>query len=168
MSNNSFYATLSKDRVYRYTWGVAFHDFEGAQRQSCIFLMLNPSTADENKTDPTVRRCMGFARQWGFASLSVINIFAYRATNPKELRFVNDPIGDWNDIIIKRTADKAPMVVCAWGTHGGLRGRGKQVLEMLEPYNEKLFHFGWTKNGQPRHPLYVPANTPLISIKRGE
>lgn len=122
---------------------------------TCLFIMLNPSTADETQDDPTVRRCMGFARRWGFGVLAVANIFAWRATNPRELY---DPgvvaVGPDNNIIIETAADEADKIICAWGNHGLLYQRGARVKALTDFARHKRYHLGLTKERQPRHPLY--------------
>lgn len=125
-----------------------------------LFIMLNPSTADETKNDPTVRRCIGYARAWDYAFLTVCNIFALRSTDPKALYRHDDPVGPDNDMWIWQEADTADLVVCAWGTHGKLNGRDKQVTALLD--GKTLHTLGVTKDGHPKHPLYVPANAELV------
>ena len=97
------------------------------------FLMLNPSTADEEVLDPTVRRCLGYAQAWGFGSFEVGNIFALRSTDPRALRAAADPVGRANDAKLISIAARSDLVVCGWGAHGGLQGRDRAVLELLEP-----------------------------------
>ena len=111
-------AVFSPDGLYRYAldrwWGSAFG--------FCLFIMLNPSAADAKVDDPTVRRCIGFAREWGFNRLRVINLFSWCATDPAELRSATDPIGTHNDAIIEAEARRVDRLghataVCAWGAH---------------------------------------------------
>ncbi|MBX3452747.1 MAG: DUF1643 domain-containing protein [Planctomycetaceae bacterium] len=122
-----------------------------------LFIGLNPSTADDKCDDPTVRRCIGFARSWGFGELILVNLFAYRTTDPSGLTEVNDPIGPENDHWIAVEQSRADRVVAAWGNHGILVGRDKAVLECLD----RVYCLGVTKTGCPRHPLYLSADTPL-------
>jgi hypothetical protein len=121
------------------------------------FVMLNPSTADAVRNDPTVTRCIGFARRWGFRRLLVTNLFALRSPVPRALRAAGDPVGPENDAYILRAARRADRVLCAWGTHGPLRNREAEVLALLR--DVPLEHLGLTRSGQPRHPLYLPATT---------
>jgi hypothetical protein len=125
------------------------------------FVMLNPSTADHTLDDPTIRRCIDFAYHWGYGALEVVNLFALRSTDPKALRGAVGPVGACNDGAIIACAREASMVVCAWGTDGALDGRGDRVRAFLADYSqgEKLYHLGLTKGGQPRHPLYLKADT---------
>lgn len=155
-------ATFSDDRSYRYSlwrwWGVG-------NGQKCCFVMLNPSTADENVLDPTVTRCVGFARDWGFSGIVVANIFALRSTNPKELYKSADPVGPRNDEAITGAALQAARVVCAWGTHGAYRDRGEAVRRLLADFEPKCF--GLTGGGHPKHPLYLRRDTELVPLNRG-
>lgn len=128
--------------------------------RSVVFIMLNPSTATETENDPTIRRCIRFARDWGYGHLYVNNIFAMRATRPHNLHTAaENPVGQGNDAIILLTAQTADLVVCAWGAHGKLYNRGEQVIKMLQDNDVPLHCLGTTKDGQPRHPLYVAATT---------
>ncbi len=128
-----------------------------------LFVMLNPSTATDDIDDPTIRRCIDFAKRWGCSSLSVVNLFAARATDPRELKRMDDPIGPDNDLTIMSEAARADTVVLAWGVHGAYLGRDQDVLVLLRPLKPR--HLGLTKDGHPRHPLYVPARQPLVIFK---
>lgn len=121
------------------------------------FVMLNPSTADAARDDPTIRRCAGFARTWGFGGMAVVNLFALRATDPARLRRARDPVGRENDHHIAAAAATADAVVVAWGVHGGLGARDRAVLALLAGLRPRCL--GVTRAGQPRHPLYLPAAT---------
>ena len=120
-----------------------------------MFVGLNPSTADETKDDNTVRRCIGFAKDWGFGSLVLVNLFAYRSTDPNALLLVADPVGAENDTYILAASRAVERVVVAWGTKGTLLGRDKRVASLL-PHSHCL---GVTKSGHPKHPLYLAAKT---------
>ena len=150
-------ASFSPDRKYRY-W---LESKLGSEDGVCMFLMLNPSTADETKSDPTVTRCKGFARTWGYGSLWVCNLFALRSTRPDALIESPDPTGPHNDRHILEYSHSADRIVCAWGNHGMHRGRGERVLRMLEDdgLSGRMRHLGFTLKDQPRHPLYLKANT---------
>ncbi|MHB1952355.1 MAG: DUF1643 domain-containing protein [Sulfobacillus sp.] len=155
---------FSDDLVYRYTLTRKLSDQRGSG--TCVFCMLNPSTADAMKNDPTVRRCVGYAQQWGFGTLTVVNIFALRSTDPKALYDHADPVGQDNDWHISRAAETADLFVCAWGGHGG--DRGKFVIDRLRD-KARLMCLTINKDGSPGHPLYLPGDlmpVPLISEAR--
>lgn len=122
--------------------------------------MLNPSTATEQQNDPTVERCERRARAGGYGSLIVLNIFAYRATDPRDMKAVFDPIGKENNKFIELTLmlsrSESTDIVCGWGTHGSFMDREKQVFEMFRKYRVVPKALDWTKHGHPKHPLYVP------------
>ena len=142
-------------------------DLEWNVYKKIMFLMLNPSTADEIQSDPTVTRCKNYAKQWEYGRIYVCNIFAYRATNPADMKAQEDPIGDLNDNYIKNIAGLVNTVVCAWGTHGKYQNRGKEVLELLtkEGYSDKLYALGVNKDGTPKHPLYLRKNLVPVPYK---
>ncbi|MDZ7905237.1 MAG: DUF1643 domain-containing protein [Cypionkella sp.] len=119
------------------------------------FVMLNPSTATEVQNDPTVERCERRARAMGFGAFQVVNIFAFRATDPKDMRRAQDPIGPDNDAAIADACAGAAQIICAWGTHGAHLGRGLAVTQMLTDQGFTLHHLGLTKDGAPKHPLYI-------------
>lgn len=120
-----------------------------------LFVMLNPSTATEVQNDPTVERCERRARALGFGAFGVLNIFAYRATDPREMRRAPDPVGPGNDAAILAALPWADQVICAWGAHGAHLERGPRVLAMLRKAGGPLFHLGLSKDGHPKHPLYI-------------
>lgn len=132
---------------YRYALGRGWGD----RAERVCWVMLNPSTADATVNDPTIRKCIGYSRQWGFGAMVVVNLFALRATNPRELLKVADPIGPRNDEVLSIQAATARTVVVAWGTKGILMGRDRKVLDRLPPVR----HLGLTKDGHPKHPLYL-------------
>ena len=144
-------AQFSPCRTWRYTLTRRWAD-----GRTVCFVGLNPSTADETTLDPTCRRCVGFARAWGFGAYVMTNIFAYRSTDPKALLAVDDPVGPENDVAIRRVAFDASLVIAAWGVHGALNDRGAQVVKMLQEIGVAVFCLGTTKAGHPKHPLYLP------------
>lgn len=149
-------AILSDDRVYRYllTRDVATLR---SRHGTVTFVMLNPSTADEEENDPTIRRCMGFARDWLFETLQVVNLYAYRATYPRELVGATiDVVGPANDSHIASAIAGSDLVMCAWGAGAsGNANRIGKVLGMI-PAPHSLGVTAW---GFPRHPLYVKRDT---------
>jgi hypothetical protein len=120
-----------------------------------LWIMLNPSTADAEQDDPTVRRCMSFSRTWGYDALAVANLFALRATNPRALQTHKDPVGPLNDQAIASALPLAAMVVAAWGNAGPLFSRDQVVRQIIADARVPLFHLGLTSVGQPSHPLYL-------------
>jgi len=125
------------------------------------FVMLNPSTATEIQNDPTVERCERRARTLGFGAFRVTNIFAWRETDPAKMRKVADPVGPKNDEAISQGCEWADQTICAWGTNGTHLNRGPTTLELVKAANVPLFHLGLSKQGHPKHPLYIAyAQTP--------
>jgi hypothetical protein len=121
--------------------------------------MLNPSTADENVLDPTLTRCKGFAETWGYGSFEVVNLFAIRSTNPRGLLIAEDPIGPANDNIIADAIARAAIVVVGWGAFPLARERAQRVVELAA--GKQLHCLGTTKEGCPRHPLYLRRDAQL-------
>lgn len=127
-------------------------------RPRCTFVLLNPSSADERRDDPTVRRCLRFARDLGFGSLAVVNLFALRAMDPRTLIDAKDPIGPGNDGAIADAARAADAIVLGWGAWGSVFARRTaDVRALLVPVESRLRVFGYTRRGEPRHPLYLRA-----------
>jgi hypothetical protein len=123
-----------------------------------LWLMLNPSTADEWKLDPTLRRCKAYAERWGFDGMHVRNIFAFRATEPKDMKDAPDPVGPENDWWLTRDLDKFERIVAGWGAHGTFMGRGDRVRDMLTLAGRPPLALRVTKGGMPQHPLYLPGD----------
>lgn len=121
-----------------------------------LFVMLNPSTADETQNDPTVERCEQRSRRLGYGAFRVTNIFAYRATDPRNMRAAPDPVGPENDTVLAEGAAWADHIVASWGVHGEHQDRGPKVAYILVQTGVPLFHLGLSKAGHPRHPLYLP------------
>lgn len=151
-------AVFSADRTYRYALTRAVAPLTGDG--TVTFVGLNPSTADETEDDPTIRRCIDFARRWGYAGLVMLNLYAYRATDPRVMFAAEEPVGNpENDIAIAEVAAASDLVVCAWGAGGAAEvgDRARCVLDLIvAPHC-----LGLTKYGAPRHPLYVRADAPL-------
>jgi hypothetical protein len=144
-------AVFSECTRYRYVLRRAWD----SARRSVLFVGLNPSTADARADDPTIRRCIRFARDWGYGSLVMANLFAYRATEPTVLPRVDDPIGPKNNWWLSILQRQVDLVVVAWGVHGTLQARD---LEVLGKFPE-VHCLGVTRAGHPKHPLYLPATT---------
>ena len=155
-------ATFSVCRRWRY---LLWRRWDAAQPVA-NFLMLNPSTADEVKLDPTCARARDFAERWGFGSLYVTNIFGWRATDPEEMKAAKDPVGKENDAAIVRAARNSAIVVCAWGNHGQFLGRSMKVLEKLKANGIALHTLRLNANGEPAHPLYLPSRLRATPLQR--
>ena len=154
-------AYFDKDKIYRYL----LHRKWGSSGKKVTWIMLNPSTADEKIDDPTIRRCMGFSKQFGATELDIVNIFAYRSTDPKNLYISDDPIGDENDIYILKSIKSSSLVIIGWGNHGKLLNRSDEVVSnLLKPYHDKVFALKILKNGEPGHPLYIPYSAELLKV----
>lgn len=154
-------ADISSCGKYRYSlWRIWSSD-----KPHALFIMLNPSTADASEDDATIRRCIGFTREWGYGGLYVANLFALRSTDPAALRHFIDPVGLKNDQYIKELAQGAGVIVLAWGNHGEYKRRADEVLNILyrlKAVRLKVHHFGLTNQFQPKHPLYLPKDAGLI------
>ncbi len=119
------------------------------------WVMLNPSTATEAEDDPTIARCAARARAMGFGGIAIANLFAFRATDPRDLKRAGDPLGAEADAALVQAVEGAALLVCGWGNHGAHRGRDAQVAALLRAAGHRLHHLGLTGQGQPRHPLYT-------------
>jgi len=152
-------AVYSDDMTYRYEFHRDWADTGSARR--VVWVLLNPATGDtDGKPRPTLGRCINWSKEWGYGGLTIVNLFAYRATKPRDLKTAHDPIGPGNDATIERIAASTDRVVAAWGSHGRLLGRGRDVAERLPG----ALCLGHTHRGEPRHPLYVPATAALVSL----
>lgn len=148
------------DQAYRYSLFRRWDD----KRPTLAFCMLNPSTADHVNNDPTVERCERRARMLGFGKLIVVNLFALRSTDPNKLYSHADPCGSANDEAILCAAQESRYMVCAWGEHGALNGRGRAVRALLHKefkHHDNLCHLGINASGEPKHPLYIGYKVPL-------
>lgn len=144
-------AVISPCGHYRYILGRIFDP----KIRLLGVILLNPSTADATKDDPTIRKCVTLARNWGFGGILVANLFAFRATDPRELMEAKDPVGPENNAWLEKVAERTSRILCGWGNHGVLAGRGEAVLKMLAGKKEKLVSVGVNMNGMPKHPLYA-------------
>jgi hypothetical protein len=147
-------AKFSRCRRWRYLLWRCWDDAKPVAN----FLMLNPSTADEFKLDPSCTRARNYAERWGFGALVVTNIFGWRSTDPAALRTVEDAVGRGNDAAIVKAAKEAKLVVCAWGNHGLHLERAERVIALLRGQNVKLSFLRMNGEGQPAHPLYLPSS----------
>lgn len=161
-------ATFSEGdgQLYRYElWRIW-----DSSKPLLVFIMLNPSTADIDNNDPTVERCERRARREGFGGVFVLNIFAFRATDPNDMKAVDDPIGRMNDFFIRNMMMAAKhqghTLIVAWGAHGRYRDRARDVANHAKEIGVKLFALGLTNQYEPRHPLYLKNDAKLIPWPR--
>lgn len=147
----------SADMVYRYAFGRWWGNTDLAT--TAVWVLLNPATGDtEQRRRPTLQRCISWSRVLGHTGLVIVNLFAFRATNPQDLRDAPDPVGPVNDEALRVMTAAGAQTIAAWGAHGRLGGRSSQVKPLLDT----PMCLGTTKDGEPRHPLYVSRNTHLV------
>jgi hypothetical protein len=149
---------FSPDRRHRYTLLHRINPLFG--EKLIMWIGLNPSTADEQQLDPTLTRIRGFSEREGYDGFLLTNIFGFRATDPKVMRNTPDPVGPENDAALLEAAQRCDKVVAAWGAHGVHQDRALAVAKLLGKH--KLWCLGTTKDGHPRHPLYVKGDQPLV------
>lgn len=149
------HAEFSRCLLYRYTLERSWNP----TLPTVLFILLNPSTANQYVDDPTNRRGLGFARAWGCGRCVFVNLFAFRTPKPKVMMAADDPVGPDNDMHIEFWAEKSDKIVLAWGTHGGFMDRDQAVLNLMKGFD--LYCLGTTKDGHPRHPLYLAKKTKL-------
>lgn len=153
---------FSSCRLYRYTLWRQWCDLFEESNPYVMFIGLNPSTADETEDDPTIRRCKAFAKAWGYSSMCMTNLFAWRATDPSEMLKQPNPVGEGNRHWILNTASKAGPVVAAWGTKGRHMSQDLNAREWLKSISATMTCIRITKGGHPEHPLYLPKHlTPV-------
>lgn len=150
-------AVISDCGKYRYllrrTWDHG--------RMRALFVMLNPSTADAEIDDPTIRSCARLCRSWGHGSFEVVNLFGWRATDPKELAGAADPVGPRNDRIAEAAISRCDVTICAWGAHTMAEKRVDAMVSLIGDHRPAAFCLGKTKKGAPKHPLYIKTGTIL-------
>ena len=143
-------AIISKDKIYRYklsrTWD--------STKPTILFIGLNPSIANENVDDPTITRCINFAKDWGYGTLLMANLFAFRSTYPKDIYLIDDPIGKDNDHYLLECVTQSDLIVARWGNNGTYMNREKVITELVP----NLYCLQKNKNGTPHHPLRPPRN----------
>lgn len=152
-------ATISSCGVYRYRLYRSL-DSDLRWYRPAVFVMLNPSTADEIENDPTIRRCIDFAKREGRTHMIVINLFALRSTDPKALKYHADPVGPDNLIHWEKELKNSDFKIAAWGTNPMAKEQAKKIIEMYPGF----LCLGKNKDGSPKHPLYLAKNTPLIEF----
>lgn len=153
-------SVFSEGRKYRYTLYRKWEKGEG----TIMFIGLNPSTADETEDDPTIRRCVSYAKTWGYQSLCMTNLFGFRATKPNVMMKEAFPIGRMNDAFLTLVAEEAALIVAAWGNKGSYMNRDVEVMRLFQG-KHSLYVLRLTKNGHPAHPLYLPKTLPAVIWK---
>lgn len=153
---------FSPDRLYRYTlihrWDELLNPNHGI-----AWICLNPSTADENQLDPTLRRIRDFSARWGYSHFVMLNAFAWRATDPAHMKAAADPVGPDNDYWLKHWSQRVDRVMLGWGEHGAHRDRHEHVRALLDP--KKTFCLERNASGQPKHPLYVAKTAKPLAFR---
>ena len=148
-------AVISDCGQYRYLLRRIWdHD-----RMRALFVMLNPSTADAEIDDPTIRSCARLSRSWGYGSFEVVNLYGWRATDPKELTEASDPVGPKNDGIADAAICRCDVTICAWGAHAMAEKRSGAMISLIGASRPAAFCLGKTKGGAPKHPLYIKTGT---------
>lgn len=142
----------SPTESHRYT---LFREWGDKNKRAVLFLLLNPSTATDEQDDPTIRRCIGYAKSWGFGRMMIGNIFAYRSTCPLGMKLADDPVGVSNDLYLGAMAGEAHLIVAGWGNHGKFMERGDRMREV---FGERLHCLSMTKANEPGHPLYLKGD----------
>lgn len=155
-------ALISPCGQYRYWLTRKWDD----TRFTLPIIMLNPSTADASVDDPTIRRCIAFARQRGFGGIRVMNLFSFRSPSPAAMKAAIDPVGPGNDgflnDMLRAVAEIGIPVLAAWGTHGSFRRRDMMLGSFAKLAGAQLVCLGTTKDGHPKHPLYVKGDQPFV------
>ena len=150
-------AILSEDRKYRYILSRTWDE----TKPTVLFIGLNPSTADEKTDDPTIRKCINYAKCWGYGKIIMANLFAFRSTDPNKLNHEEDPVGPENDSYILKSASGVDLIIACWGNPGRLFSRDKEVISLIP----NLHCLKRNKNGTPSHPLYLSKDIKPSSYK---
>lgn len=156
------WAHLSRDGEHRLVLGRRW-----AEGPLVAFIGLNPSTADAELDDPTSRRCMGFARAWGFGGVLIANLFTLRTPDPRELAASRRPLTLGADNALRDVGEAADLLIEAWGAHAMARERSEHVRALLEGRAPRAV-IGLTRDGAPRHPLYAPADAAPTLVAAGD
>ena len=153
-------AVFSDCKKYRYAlWRIWDRN-----KHLVMIIGLNPSTANETSNDPTINRCISFARSWGYGGVFVTNLFGFRATSPNELKSYHEPVGKENDVWIREISKEAALKVAAWGNHGKFLNRSEKILTLLD----HLYCIQINKSGEPAHPLYLKGELKPVPIFNGD
>ncbi len=157
-------AFISECGKYRYELRCTWDE----SRPKVLFIMLNPSTADAEIDDPTIMRCIGFAKSWSYGGILVGNLFAYRATEPKTLLTVSDPIGQENLTHLKVMYNESDVAICAWGNGHLLEKLAKKIgadYKPLSGFLGRIYYLELSNDGTPKHPLYLKSDLKPIRLK---
>lgn len=154
-------ATFSPCRIYRYV----LERMWDADKPKVTWILLNPSTADHERDDPTNKRGISFSRRWGFGTCVFVNLFAFRASKPATMKQAQDPVGPENDRHVLQHVRDADRIVVAWGSHGAWRDRGREAVDAIQALGLEMHCFGLCKNGHPKHPLYLPNASRLRRVE---
>lgn len=150
-------AKISDCNKYRYSlWRIW-----DKEKPIFTFVGLNPSTADHIQDDPTITRCINFAKSWGGGGIYMANLFAYRATAPQDMMSQEDPIGPDNDFYLQELAIKSQKIIACWGNHGAYQQRSATLKKLLK---DKIYYLELNKTGEPKHPLYIHSETQIKSF----
>lgn len=155
-------ASFSRCGQYRYQLSRQWGNGEGR----CVFIGLNPSTADAYTDDPTIRRCMDFTLRWGYSHMTMINLFAFKTPHPALLKKASDPEGAHNRRVLRRNCASANIIVAAWGAHGIFMDQASRLSNIWRDF--PLHCFGLTKSGQPLHPLYQRSDARLRLFRQNQ
>lgn len=156
-------AVLSQDGFYRYSLGRRW-----GEGKPVTWIMLNPSTADAEEDDPTIRKCIGFTKRLGQNALEVVNLFAIRATHPNDMKRHSAPIGPDNDGYIIDACTRSSLVICAWGKHGRFRNRDQNVIRVLHSLCIDRYCLSLNGDGTPAHPLMLGYDRGAVLKPYGE
>ena len=156
-------AVFSEDGKYRYWLYRSWPDYQNSPPTECmVWLMLNPSKANAHRDDNTIVKCMKFSEKWGYNQIVILNLFAFVSTDSKLLHSTPEIIGPENDNYISKSC-YGKKVVCAWGAHPKVRDRALDVLKLINKDN--VYCLGITKDGWPKHPLYIPYTANLMKYE---
>jgi hypothetical protein len=147
------------------TWRYILHRVWAADQPQVMVVGLNPSTATETVNDPTVTRCINYARAWGYGGMVMTNLFAFRATDLRVMKAAPDPVGPENNHWLLETAKNSSLVLCAWGNHGVYENRAQIIPELFRGTGITLHCLGFTKFGAPKHPLYLKADLRPVEFR---
>lgn len=156
-------AVLSPCRTYRYSLTREW-SWETTSLY-VLFIGLNPSTADEANDDPTIRRCIGYAKSWNYGGLFVANLFAFRATKPADMKAALEPVGTDNNKWLLELAGQAQITIACWGNDGSFKGRASEVIKLLPQLHCLKIN---ERSGQPAHPLYLKGDLKPILMRENK